>query len=565
MTGTRLRGGAMLALVTASFHQPARAQAPGGDARRDQQLSKIVTVIVVVDALAERCNTLEPDSRPTREAALKKWRTDNSIDALQAVLAPLLSRTPESAAKVAALRNPAAKHAAKLMDDKPGICEAFAVELRDKDLAIADKVAEILPALTQVAGNRAPAATSPSSKPDSKPATVYTILQLSTLAEAAMSSLAAPEGASESKIRDAKAEVGEAALVKLDIIGVRARVVDRDHLEDWRGEYQSTYRVRCNAFVDKVAEERVKALQGTEAVIGGWVSDLHLSSGGGGSITFKKCGFLDDRQLITSDLPENGGLKIRPPSAEEAHAGPGKGIQLRDVEDVVYILDRRTSFGAFGGFSMDRNEETYVLLKDGTAYRHHWRFPFMDLNVDVVKRRDAPNWFRWQQNGKDLLLTTTGGAYAGQTTTLSGYVALTPFPPGTRLDKAFQFMHVSASGVRQDRDYVFHRDGTVELYRSSLFAGQTFGGGANISATGPGVAYHGGGPNGSMLAIGPSTERRVRYQIDGYVLELTADNGAVERHFIARFGDDTADNPKTLYLDGLLLWDRDKKDDPGKE
>jgi hypothetical protein len=150
--------------------------------------------------------------------------------------------------------------------------------------------------------------------------------------------------------------------------------------------------VRCNAFVDKVAEDRVKALEGTEAVIGGWVSGLHLSSGGEGSITFKKCGFLDDRPLITSDLPESGGLKMRPPSAEEANAGPGKGIQLRDVEQVVYKLDRRTSFSAMGGgFSMDRREDTYVLLKDGTAYRRRWGFPFIDINVAVVKRRDAPN------------------------------------------------------------------------------------------------------------------------------------------------------------------------------
>jgi RNA-directed DNA polymerase len=117
-----------------------------------------------------------------------------------------------------------------------------------------------------------------------------------------------------------------------------------------------------------------------------------------------------------------------------------------------------------------------------------------------------------------------------------------------RLDKAFQFMHVSGLGARQERNYVFHRDGTVELSRSSLFAGQTVGGGANISATGPGVAYHDGGPNASLLVIGPASERRVRYTIDGYVLELTADDGAVERHFIARFGDDKADDPRLLKL-----------------
>jgi hypothetical protein len=196
MTGTRLRRGAMLAFAIAGFLQPARAEAPVSDAQRDQHLAKIITVIVVVDALAERCNSFAPDGRERREAALKKWRTDNRVDALQAVLDPLLTRLPETSAKIAALRNQAAKHAAKLMDDKPGVCAAFAVELRDKDLAIGDKVVAVLPALTQAPkGQSSPLAkTSPRPEHDAKPASVYTILQLSTLAEAAMSSFTAPEG-----------------------------------------------------------------------------------------------------------------------------------------------------------------------------------------------------------------------------------------------------------------------------------------------------------------------------------------------------------------------------------
>jgi hypothetical protein len=554
----------MLALAIAGFLHPARAEAPMSEAQRKQRITQIMTVIFVVEALAERCDKFEPASRESREAVLKAWRKDNRIDAFQAAMAPFWARLPDGSAKLGILRDEAAKHAKKLMEnDKPGVCEAFAVELSDKDIAVGDKIASVLPGLKQAKEILAAAERQSASEPAPKPVTVYTILQLSTLAEAAMSAVTAPAGASESKIRDAKAELGKAALEKLDIIGVRARVIDRDDLEEWRGEQQSTYNVHCSAFVDKVAEERFKALEGSETVIGGWVSGLSLYSGGGGSILFKKCGFLDDRQLLTSDLPESGGLELRPPSAEEANAGPGKGIQLRDVEKVVYKLDRHTSFSAFGGFSMERNEDTYVLLKDGAAYRHHWGFPFTDLNVAVVKRRDAQNWYRWRQDGDDLLLTKTSGAHAGQTTTVSGAVALTPFPAGARLGKAFQFMHVSGLGVRLERDYAFHRDGTLDLHRSSLFAGQT-GVGPNITASGPSGAYY-GGPNASLLAIGRPNEQRVRYRIDGYLLEMTADDGAVERHFIARFGDDSADNPQSLYLNGVLLWDRDKEDGSAKK
>lgn len=70
-----------------------------------------------------------------------------------------------------------------------------------------------------------------------------------------------------------------------------------------------------------------------------------------------------------------------------------------------------------------------------------------------------------------------------------------------------------------------------------------------------------------MLAPSSRPVRSVRYRIDGYVLELTADDGAVVRYFIARFDfdDDNADGPGLLYLGGEMLWDRDKEDKPTKK
>jgi hypothetical protein len=83
---------------------------------------------------------------------------------------------------------------------------------------------------------------------------------------------------------------------------------------------------------------------------------------------------------------------------------------------------------------------------------------------------------------------------------------------------------------------------------------------------GPGVAYS-GGPNASLIVAGRPDEQRVRYRIDGHVLELTTDDGAVVRYFIARFDfdDDNADGPGLLYLGGEMLWDRDKEDKPTKK
>jgi hypothetical protein len=262
-------------------------------------------------------------------------------------------------------------------------------------------------------------------------------------------------------------------------------------------------------------------------------------------------------------LPESGGLALRPPNAQEANAGPGKGIQMGDVERIAYKSDVRMGIDGFGNLYSDRNEDTYILLKDGTAYHYPWRFPFADLDVALVKHREPWRWYRWRQEGTNLLLTATGGEDAGQTKTVSGLGPLTPFPPGARLDKAFKFLHVGMMGVRRERDWVFRRDGTLDLHKSNIVAGRTAPG-ADIGVSGPGFAYS-GGSNASLLVVGRPNDQRLRYRIDGYVLELTADDGAVERHFIARFGDDKADDPHSLYIGGEMLWDRDRQDKPTKK
>jgi hypothetical protein len=177
-----------------------------------------------------------------------------------------------------------------------------------------------------------------------------------------------------------------------------------------------------------------------------------------------------------------------------------------------------------------------------------------------VKRRDADHWFRWREEGKSLILTASGGRKAGQVKTVSGAGSLTPFPPGTLLGKTFQFLDVSAIGVRRERDYAFRRDGTIDLHKSNLFAGQTLAG-PNIGVSGPGVAYT-GGPNATLIVTGRPDNQHLRYRIDGYVLELTADDGTVERQFIARFGDDKADDPRSIYIGGQLLWDQDTEREP---
>ena len=554
---------AALAVLTAGCLHPARAELSANREQIKQALALIIAPVGLAEALAAQCDTLSPNSRGSRQAVLKAWRDANRIDAFQGAIVPILARAPGSVASISALRDKAAAQAKAMTEKTPAICENFDAVLREKVFAVGDPIGEILPVLA--AANARPAAGTPSAPPSptSGAITLHTIVQLSTAAEAAMNTVASADAAKDHKIRETREKAGKTALQALGVIAVRANVVGRDDLREWRGDQESAYRVSCRAFVDKQTEERFKGLEGSETTIAGKVANFVVSSSGGGSIILAKCGFVDSARLTKANLPESGGLELRPPNAREANAGPGKGIQMGDVEKIAYKSDVRMRLDGFGNSYTDRNEDTYILLKDGTAYHYHWRFPFTDLNVPVVKHREPGNWYRWQQEGKNLLLTATGGKYAGQTKTVSGLGPLTPFPPGALLGKAFKFLHVGMMGVRRERDYVFRRDGTLDLHKSNIVAGRTFAG-PDIGVSGPGVAYSGGN-NASLIVVGRPNEQRQRYRIDGYVLELTADDGAVERHFIARFGDDKADDPGMLYLGGEMLWDRDKEDKPTKK
>jgi hypothetical protein len=560
MAGTGLWRWAALAILTACFLHPARAEQSVSREQIKQTLILIIAPVSITEALAAQCDTLSPKSRASRQAALKAWRDANRIDAFEAAIVPIFARIPDSVASISALRDKAAARAKAETEKTPAICENFDALLREKTFAVGDQIAEILPMLA--AANARLAAGTPSAPPASGTITLYTIVQLSTAAEAAMTTVASADAAKDRKIRETRERAGKAALEALGVIAVRANVVGRDDLREWRGDQQSTYRVSCRAFVDKQTEERFKGLEGSETTIAGKVTNF-VASSGGGSIILAKCAFADGAQLTKANLPESGGLALRPPNAQEANAGPGKGIQMRDVERIAYKSDVRMAIDGFGNLYSDRNEDTYILLKDGTAYDYPWRFPFTDLNVALVKHRAPGRWYRWRQEGKDLLLTATGGEHAGQTKTVSGTSPLTPFPPGALLDKAFKFLHVGMMGVRRERDWVFRRDGTLDLHKFNIVAGRTIAG-PNVGASGPGVAYS-GGANASLVVGGRPNDQRLRYRIDGYVLELTADDGAVERHFIARFGDDKADDPHSLYIGGEMLWDRDKEDKPTKK
>jgi hypothetical protein len=527
------------------------AEPAGNPEQMRQALARIVGPLSAVKALVAHCDAVSAEGRDKREAAFQAWRAAYRIEAFETALAQLMAHTKDSEGVQRKLQEVSANAAKKLLQEKPDLCAELSFEASDKDRAFGEQIARILPVLeTAVARLKTVTATGYPR--------LHTIVQLSTLADTAMNAVA-PVNTTDSKASDRREKAGDAALEALGIVAIAGHVIGDDELREWRGEQQSSYRAECSSFNDKESKEKLKALKGSEAKIAAWIDRIRAYGSGGGWIVLKKCIVLQQNELlVNAELPEAGGLELRPPTAQEANAGPGKGIPVKDIEKVAYKSDLRTSLDLRGGVHMERDEDTYLLLKDGTAYHYPWGFPFTDLDVVLVKRRQPGLWFHWRLDGKDLVLTPMDGAKNTKPRTVEDVSTLDPFPPGATLEQTFEFLHVSGIGARRDRKLAFHRDGRIDMHSSSLFAGH-IGPSASIGVSGPGVAFSGG--NDSFLtAIGPKRERHLRYKIDGYVLELTADDGAKERHFIARMGDDDAKAPGLLYFNGAMHWKEEKEE-----
>ena len=536
---------ALLLLLPAPGLVHAAEPAANPDAMK-QALARIIGPLSAVKALVAHCDTVSAEGRDKRAAAFQAWRAALRIEAFETVFAQLMAHTKNSEDSQRKLQEAAADAVKKLLEKKPDLCADLSTELSDSDRAFGEQIAAILPAMeTAVARLKTVTATGYPR--------LHTIVQLSTLAETAMNRVA-PANTTDSKASDRREEAGDAALEALGMVAIAGHVIDDDELREWRGEQQSSFKVECDTFNDKESKEKLKALEGSEAKIAARIDRIRTYSSGGGWIVLKKCIVLQPNELlVNAELPEAGGLELRPPTAQEANAGPGKGIPAKDIEKVAYKSDLRTSLDLRGGMHMERDEDTYLLLKDGTAYHYPWGFPFTDLDVALVKRRQPGLWYRWRLDGKDLVLTPMDGAKNSKPTTVKDVSALSPFPPGTTLERTFEFLQVTGIGARSDRKMVFHRDGRIDIYSSSLFAGH-IGPSASIGVSGPGVAFSGG--NDSFLtAIGPKRERHLRYTIDGYVLELTADDGVKERRFIARMGGDDGKGSGLFYFSGAMHWE----------
>src|SRR5690606_9209806 len=154
---------------------------------------------------------------------------------------------------------------------------------------------------------------------------------------------------------------------------------------------------------------------GEERIIVGdvrWLNDNRE----GGVISLNDCRVFThdpDETELASLSDDSAGLMLRPPEYEEAFAGPGQGIAMSDIDRVLYAAEFNNRIDGFGNGYTDRDEDIYVLLRDGTAYRHEWNFAFTDLDVDLSRQREPDHWFSWRESWGNVTLTQTGGLDAG--------------------------------------------------------------------------------------------------------------------------------------------------------
>ncbi|ODT70794.1 MAG: hypothetical protein ABS75_11270 [Pelagibacterium sp. SCN 63-23] len=347
--------------------------------------------------------------------------------------------------------------------------------------------------------------------------------------------------ASDRDLRAAREDHAEAWLEQRMVLAIQGRVTDSDTLREWRGDQQSSFSATCRSFADDENEAEMTRAIGEESIVAGtirWVRDDRE----GGTLSLNDCRIFayDPGETVLAALPnDSAGLMLRPPEYEEAFAGPGEGISMSDVDRVLYAAEFNSRIDGFGNGYTQRDEDIYVLLRDGTAYRHAWNFAFTDLDIDLSRQREPDRWFSWRDSWGTVTLTQTGGLDAGEEIDLSNASRLMPVPQGQLLDGTYYYLNVGMGGRRSDRDYAFSANGELVHTRGGFVAGNF------------GTSY--------IIVSGDSDVAASRYTFDGYTLLIDGPDGE-ERHFVALIDGQDSNRPEEIIIDGQVHWLR--KDEP---
>lgn len=498
-------------------------------------LGKAVGAFEAARLYGEQCDRRDPPGAERRKDLLAVWRHENSGADYERVMKGLVRQLPDLAGQIDSQSTRLAELIGKDIESNPDQCRDFGKVLEDPQFDVKSHVRGMLsvsrrlnidiPDIAEVA-------------PRTRTVEETSILRLAALSarlEGKMAEIGSREGAREfTALRRARQDHAEAWLKADGTQVLFGRVTGAEELREWRGDRQSSFRVECHSFAEDAFEARMAGSIGKDMVLVGtprWVAD----AADGGRVSLSRCSLftVEETARPFAEEADEAGLVLRPLAFEEAFAGAGRGIETGDVDRVLYASRFATRMDGFGNGYVDRGEEIYVLLRDGTAYRHEWHFPFTDFAAALSRKREPELWFRWSEKSGKVTVTATGGPDQGKTIDLSEAQHLRPLKART-LEGDYRYLQIGMGGARQDRRFAFSRDGTVVYSRGGFVAG-------NVAT-------------GYMIVNGSDEkEKTARYRIEDHALVLETPQGE-ERHFLAVPETAKGSPPDTLLIDGTAFW-----------
>lgn len=508
-----------------------------------KDLGRVVGAFTAAELYVDKCNSHDPDGASSRRDILAGWAHANGRPSYDRLMEGLTARAPELATQLEPQRRKLAAAIEEEIQKTPDDCSDLArIFNQDSQFSVERLVRKLMRSAASM-GIDIPA--EPVIVQQVKKNEDIEILRLAALSarlEAKMAETGSKEGARGNRdLSTAREDHAERWLKAEGVQVLFGRVVTEDEVREWRGDRQSSFSVHCKSFADKTHEVNAAQAVGQERVVTGMVGSV-VDTSSGGKLTLNKCRIFTveetGRPFVEED--DEAGLMLRPLEESEAYAGPLNGIQMSNVDRVLYEASFDNRMDGFGNGYVDRDEAIYILLKDGTAYQHEWSFPFTDLAVERSKEREPQRWFQWTERDEKVVLTHLAGDDIGQEIELQQPQRLEPMSP-TNLQARYYYLQVGVGGSRQDRSYVFDNNGTVKYQRSGFVAGNV----------GTSYIIVNGKKEGAKIAS---------YRFEDFALVLNRD-GQTERYFLAVPASAQGPLPDTVIIRGEAYW-LDKKRPP---
>ncbi|MBF0680303.1 MAG: hypothetical protein IR164_15360 [Devosia sp.] len=500
-------------------------------------MGNTVTSVTKARAIVDVCDERFPDSRIARSDFMAGWAHVVDLPTYDQVLAAAIAAYDGLGTELDAYAMSAREEVATAIEADASPCHDLAQELNEEMLDLASSIRSLSRNAEDFGIEIAEA---PAPAFEAHELGVMPLATLWTRSLAVMEAIGTKASAEDNRhLREAREEYLLQWLEAQGQLHLRGRIVSDDELREWRGDWQSSLEASCSDFATERDKNLFAAGLGTDVVITGsprWVLEQRV----GGVINLGDC-------RVSNAKPTNGapaiddsaGLMLRPLEFTEAFASPNAGLAMNQVDRVLYAADFANRIDGFGNGYIDRQEDIYVLLRDGTAYRHEWDFAFTDLNVGLSRQREPERWFTWSDHWGKVMLVRSGGLDQGEEIDLSEAQRLVPMPADQRLEGAFYYLQIASGGARSDREYVFSADGTVTYTRGGFIAG-------NFA--------------GSFITVVPGDEapQRLTYRFENFTMIIDGPDGQ-ERHFFAMIDGGDPASPEELLIRGQVYWEREEE------